>query len=51
MRRTAQAEGAFVVLSFVSIDVIDDPRGRLELDRVAISHAMLDDLQFHGQLK
>ena len=40
-----------MVVSFVSIDVIHDPRGRLELERVALSHAMLDDLQFHGQLK
>jgi hypothetical protein len=39
------------MLSLVSIDAVDDPRGRLELDRLTVSQAVLDDLELHDQLK
>jgi hypothetical protein len=51
MHGTAQAVRAALVLGLVSIDAVDDTRGRLELDRVTVRQAMLNDLQLHGQLK
>jgi len=40
-----------VVVCSVALDVVDDARRKPELDRVAFTQPVLDDLELHDQLK